>query len=131
MDFKKNDLIDEVLNRYYNTFSLTLNTYEFVPEEFNHEILKIIFKEMKKSFKRVNKEYRKLHKEECFSKKMQIFFIQSFGKMFSCKRKEALKELDTSKLIEEFINLEKEGPAKPGAQEETRLMDEKKENEIS
>ena len=58
MEFKKNDLIDKVLQRYYNTFCLTLDTYEFVPEEFNYEILKIIFKEMKKSFKQVNTEVK-------------------------------------------------------------------------
>lgn len=128
MDFKKNDLIDEVLNRYYNTFSLTLNTYEFVPEEFNYEILKIIFKEMKKSFKRVNKEYRKLHKEECFSKKMQIFFIKKFGEIFSCKRKKDLKELDTSKLVEEFNKLEEE-TAVSGDSQNFQLIEEEKEDE--
>ena len=128
MDFKKNDLIDKVLKRYYDTFSLTLDTYEFVPEKFNHEILKIIFKEMKKSLKRINREYRKLHKEECFSNKMQIFFIKSFGKMFSCKRKEDLEKLDTSKLIEEFNKLEEES-VESGDSQNSQLIEEEKEDE--
>lgn len=129
MDFKKNDLIDKVLQRYYNTFSLTLDTYEFVPEKFNYEILKIIFKEMKKSFKRVNKEYRKLHKEECFSKKMQMFFIKRFGEIFSCKRKKDLGKLDTSKLIEEFNNSNEESSSEISESEKEKFMDEEKESE--
>jgi hypothetical protein len=33
MDFKENELINEVLKNYYNTFQIMLDTPDFVPEK--------------------------------------------------------------------------------------------------
>lgn len=63
MEFIKNDLIDSVLERYYETFSKTLDTENYVPDRYHNKILKFIFKNMKQKFKTVNKEYKKFLKE--------------------------------------------------------------------
>jgi len=56
INYNKNDLINECLNRYYETFSCTLDTADFVPDKYNDKILKYIFKNLKKTFKRIDKE---------------------------------------------------------------------------
>ena len=43
LNFNKNDLINDVLSEYYKTFSLTLDTADFVPEKYNSKISKYIF----------------------------------------------------------------------------------------
>lgn len=56
INFNKNKLINAVLNNYYQTFSCTLDTVDFVPEKYNNKIHKYIFKNMKKAFKKIDKE---------------------------------------------------------------------------
>lgn len=56
INYNKNDLINECLNRYYETFSCTLDTADFVPDKYNDKILKYIFKNLKRVFKRIDKE---------------------------------------------------------------------------
>jgi len=63
MNYNKNDLMDEMLVRYYATFAHTLDTSDFVPEKFNDRILKYIFKNMKKKFKEVDRTDRKYQAE--------------------------------------------------------------------
>ena len=58
MNFHKNELINSVLDNYYETFSHTLDTAEFVPEKYNQKINKYIFKNMKKAFKKIDREDR-------------------------------------------------------------------------
>ena len=62
MEFIKNELIDEVLTRYFATFEITLDTCDFVPEKYGRKIHKFIFKNMKKKFREVNQAYRKKKK---------------------------------------------------------------------
>lgn len=64
MEFKMNELIDDVLINYYKTFSLTLDTEDFVSEKYNKKIEKFIFKNLKKKFKICKKEYKKWLKVE-------------------------------------------------------------------
>lgn len=59
MNFHKNELINSVLDNYYDTFSHTLDTAEFVPEKYNDKINKYIFKNMKKAFRQIDREDRK------------------------------------------------------------------------
>ncbi len=66
MNYNKNKLINECLTRYYETFSHTLDTADYVPDKFNMKILHYIFKNMKKSFKRIDREDRKY--QRCFKK---------------------------------------------------------------
>lgn len=63
IDYKKNDLIDECLVRFYETFKHTLDTADFVPEKYNDKILAYIFKCMRKNFKQIDREYRQYQKE--------------------------------------------------------------------
>jgi hypothetical protein len=57
--FHKNELIDNVLQRNYQTFSLTLNTSEFVAQKYNDKISKYIFKNMRKEFREIDRLDRK------------------------------------------------------------------------
>lgn len=106
MEFRKNDLINDVLTNYYNTFSLTLDTCEFVPDKYNKEIRKIIFKEMKKKFKQVNKEYKKQNKASLLSDKMSKFAIKNFAKLFLFSRKKDEEKLDTNNLLNELNKID-------------------------
>lgn len=64
-----NSFINQTLDKYYDTFSHTLDTNDFVPEKFNKKISKYIFKNMKKAFKRIDKEDRKYQRQ--FRKKVK------------------------------------------------------------
>ena len=58
MNYNKNKLINTTLDKFYETFSHTLDTEDFVPEKYNIKVCKYIFKNMKKSFKKIDKEDR-------------------------------------------------------------------------
>ena len=68
INFNKNKLINKVLENYYQTFSMTLDTADYVPEKYNDKIIKYIFKNMKKAFRKIDwedfKYQRKLKKEQ-------------------------------------------------------------------
>lgn len=67
INFHKNKLLNDTLDKYYDTFSHTLDTADYVPEKFNKKIYKYIFKDMKKSFKKINKDdklFQKVFKEQ-------------------------------------------------------------------
>ena len=69
INYHKNELINECLIRYYETFSHTLDTADFVPDKYNDKILNYIFKNMKKAFKRLDKEDRRYQKEQAKAEK--------------------------------------------------------------
>ena len=64
INYNKNKLINACLIKYYETFSHTLDTADFVPDKFNDKILNYIFKNMKKSFKKIDKEGRRYQKQK-------------------------------------------------------------------
>lgn len=67
LNLHKNDLIDNLLCRYYATYRCTLETYNYVPERHNRAILALIFKDFKRDFKKVgklNKFYQKRFKKK-------------------------------------------------------------------
>ncbi len=64
INYNKNKLINACLCKYYETFSHTLDTADFVPDKFNDKILNYIFKNMKKSFKKIDKEDRRYQKQK-------------------------------------------------------------------
>ena len=57
LDYRKNDMLDELLQRYYITFSLTLDTIDFVGVKTDKKIHKYIFKNMKKNWRKIDKKY--------------------------------------------------------------------------
>ena len=59
INYNKNKLINECLSKYYETFAHTLDTADFVPEEYNDKITAYIFKNMRKAFRKVDLEDRK------------------------------------------------------------------------
>lgn len=72
INYNKNKLINESLEQYYNTFSRTLDTADFVPEKFNKKIHKYIFKNMKKTFKKIDKEDRHFQKQVNLKQKKKL-----------------------------------------------------------
>lgn len=69
INYNKNKLINQTLDKYYETFSHMLDTCDYVPEKYNEKIGKYIFKNMKKSFKLIDREDRKFQRE--FKKKVK------------------------------------------------------------
>ena len=59
INYNKNKLINTCLEIYYDTFSRTLDTADFVPEKYNKKILAYIFKNMKRQFRRLDREDRR------------------------------------------------------------------------
>ena len=70
INYNKNKLINQTLDKYYDTFSHMLDTCDYVPEKYNEKIGKYIFKNMKKHFKLIDKEDRKFQKE--FNRKNKL-----------------------------------------------------------
>lgn len=71
INYNKNKLINKTLDEYYNTFSHTLDTCDFVPEKFNDKISKYIFKNMKKTFSKIDKEDKNFQKNLKKQEKMR------------------------------------------------------------
>ncbi len=90
IDFYKNKQINKVLNQYYNTFSLTLDTRDFVPDKYTNKIHKYIFKNMKKKFKEVDRDDRQHCKAMKIKNKSKIpkITFRSFIKNLFQKQKE-------------------------------------------
>lgn len=63
INYNKNKLINECLVRFYETFALTLDTAEYVPEKFNKRILAYIFKNMKRQFRKIDGEDKRKQRE--------------------------------------------------------------------
>ena len=72
LNFNKNDLINDVLSEYYKTFSLTLDTADFVPEKYNSKISRYIFKNLKKMFRKIDKEDKRFQRELIKENKSKI-----------------------------------------------------------
>ena len=70
INYNKNKLINQTLDKYYDTFAHMLDTCDYVPEKYNEKIGKYIFKNMKRHFKLIDKEDRKFQKE--FKKKNKL-----------------------------------------------------------
>lgn len=58
MNYHKLELTQEWLKQAYPTFAKTLDTADYVPEDYNEKILKMIFKDVKKIRARLNAEDR-------------------------------------------------------------------------
>ena len=77
INYNKNKLINKTLDKYYETFSHTLDTADFVPEKFNIRIGKYIFKNMKKAFRQIDKEDRQYQRE--FKKKLKAKSVRKIS----------------------------------------------------
>ncbi len=62
MNFNKNDLMDAVNIRFFESFALTLDKEGFVPRDFLDEIEEEIFKALKKAWKKIDKEDKRYQK---------------------------------------------------------------------
>ena len=85
INFNKNKLINNTLDKFYETFSHTLDTADYVPDKFNDKISKYIYKNMKKTFKQIDKEDKKyqqeLKKKEKLKLKQKSIVVKPQGKV--------------------------------------------------
>lgn len=103
INYNKNKLINACLCKYYETFSHTLDTADFVPEKYNDRILRYIFKNMKKAFKRIDKEDRIYQRQ--FNKR-----LRTNAKQEKCRLKcENRQEKRTRKLAKKQQRKSKKG----------------------
>lgn len=63
LNYNKNKLINECLDKYYETFSKTLDTSDYVPEEYNAKIIAYVFKNLLRAFRSIDREDRKYRRE--------------------------------------------------------------------
>ena len=85
INYNKNKLINQALDKYYDTFAHMLDTTEYVPQSYNDKIGKYIFKNMKRHFRLINKEDRKFqrkYKKELKAKKRKEKPIKSKWSLF-------------------------------------------------
>ena len=94
INYNKNKLINQTLDKYYDTFGHTLDTADFVPEKYNKHICKYIFKNMKKAFRKIDKEDRKCQRQ--FRKKLRI------AKKLKKKQEKMLKKQQKTKNFKEI-----------------------------
>lgn len=95
INYNKNKLINQTLDNYYETFSHTLDTADYVPDKFNKKISKYIFKNMKKSFKQIDKE------DKIYQNKLQ--------KRIKLKKLEKQRELKKQQRIQKEIKVKNHG----------------------
>lgn len=94
INYNKNKLINQTLDKYYDTFSHTLDTADFVPEKYNKHICKYIFKNLKKAFRKIDREDRKYQWQ--FRKKLRI------ARKMQKKQEKMLKNTQKTEKFKEF-----------------------------
>ena len=91
INYNKNELINKTLDKYYETFSHTLDTADYVPEKFNKKIHKYIYKNLKKAFRKIDREDRK--------------FQRNFNRSLKLKEKEEGAKKNTGESVKKSNNL--------------------------
>ena len=71
INYNKNELINTCLGKYYETFALTLDTADFVPEKYNKKIMAYIFKNLKQQVRKIDREDRKYQKALRMAEKLK------------------------------------------------------------
>lgn len=114
INFNKNKLINQTLDKYYETYSHMLDTADYVPEKFNNKISKYIYKNMKKTFKQIDKEDRKFQyelkrkikqKKKIKNKHIQPNkFVLFFKNLINCKQRSELVKDGADYFCETKIN---------------------------
>ncbi len=75
MNFNKNDLMDALHSRFFESWAITLDVSDYVPEEYLEKVENYIFKNLKKQWKKIDKEdrlYQKSLKEKKRVEKGQL-----------------------------------------------------------
>lgn len=118
MDFIKNDLIDDINERTYESHYKTLDTADFVEDKYNKQIRKRINKEMKSNYKKIDVYYLLILED----KGLKLSLFQKLKIAFSGLRNIyniEKNELDTSSIINQKKQQVKE-------KEKTKKQDTKK-----
>ena len=63
MNFNRNDLIDIVLERNFETFAVTQDTFDYVPQRYIRKIHRFIFRNLKRQFRLLKKEDRRYQRQ--------------------------------------------------------------------
>lgn len=82
INYNENDLMDELHTRFFQSFSLTLDTADYVPQ-------KIIEKVYKQIYKRQKKKYKKIFKTD---KSYQLWFNAHLPQLIAERQQELLQK---------------------------------------
>ncbi len=104
MKFKENELINETLDKHFETWSHTLNTADFVPAKFLNKIDKQIYKKLTKKLKEVE-IYNLLYLQE---EGYKLGLFQKLKIYFSGLKPLYLNEKQEINLYEEIAYLNEE-----------------------
>lgn len=66
INYNKNDLLDELHARFFQSYALTLDTADYVPQGYVDKVYKQLYKAQKAMYKKVggtDKEYQKWYRE--------------------------------------------------------------------
>lgn len=55
VNYNENDLLDELHARFFQSFALTLDTADYVPDKYIDKVYKRIYKAQKKQYKKIGK----------------------------------------------------------------------------
>ncbi len=128
MYFKKNELINEVLDKNFETWSHTLDTADFVPKKYLNKIDKEIFKNLQNKLKEV-KIYNLIFLQ---SKGFKLGLIQKLQIYFSGLRPLYKKEIVEMNYQKEIDKLKSElEEIKKKKKKRNELVNEKTESELS
>lgn len=104
MEFKKNELINETLDKHFDTWSHTLDTADFVKDKYLDKIDRMIFKNLKKKFKEVD-IYNLLYLKD---RGLKLGLFQKLMIAFSGLKPLYLKEKQEIDWQEEILHLQEE-----------------------
>lgn len=104
MEFKKNELINETLDKHFETWSHMLDTADFVPAKYLDKIDKYIFKLLKKKLKELE-IYNLLYLQE---RGRKLGLMDKLKISFSGLKPLYVSENQTLHLQEEIDRLKKE-----------------------
>ena len=83
-DFYFNDQLDATLSRYFETYAITKDTCDYVPENHLLKIHGVIFKNLRRELKIVRREYRAYRAELRAREKKYARELRRLQKKGSC-----------------------------------------------
>ena len=63
INFNKNDIMDAVNSRFFESFCCTLDVVQYVPQCYLVKVERYIFKNMRRAWKKIDREDRRFQKE--------------------------------------------------------------------
>ena len=82
VNYNENDLLDELHMRFFQSFALTLDTADYVPDKYIDKVYKRIYKVQKKMYKKIGKT----------DKAYQVWFKEHLPRLIAERQQRQLQE---------------------------------------